>query len=341
MGSEGYLINQMLAPRDQPPHRRVGRHARTSGCASRSRSYAVRARPWATASRSSTGSRCSTWSRAARPGTRSSTWRTRSRRPAPPSSTPASAGTRRGCRRSSPRCRAAPGARSTARLKAEVTVPVCRLQPDQHPRAGRGRSSPPARPTWCRWRGRSSPTPTSSPRRPPGGPTRSTPASPATRPASTTSSPTARRRAWSTRAPGARPSSCCCRSRRRSSEVGTTPRRSGLDSARPPSVAVVGAGPAGPRRRGERRGARLRGHPVRAGPEVGGQFRLAMRIPGKEEFAETLRYFSRRLEVLGAGCGSRRAPTVDELASYDEVIVATGVDPADPGPRRRRPPHAS
>ncbi len=65
-------------------------------------------------------------------------------------------------------------------------------------------------------------------------------------------------------------------------------------------------------------------------PEVGGQFRLAMRIPGKEEFAETLRYFSRRLEVLGAEVRLSTSPTVAELAAYDDVVVATGVTPRIP-----------
>ena len=65
-------------------------------------------------------------------------------------------------------------------------------------------------------------------------------------------------------------------------------------------------------------------------PEIGGQFRLAMRIPGKEEFAETLRYFTRRLEVLGAEVRLATEPTVAELTTYDDVIVATGVTPRLP-----------
>ena len=94
----------------QRPHRRLGWHRREAD-ALRGRGGAPLARAGPRASRSSTGSRCSTWSRTARPGTRWSSSRTGSRMPASPCSTPASAGTRRGCRRSSPRSRPARGAR--------------------------------------------------------------------------------------------------------------------------------------------------------------------------------------------------------------------------------------
>ncbi len=105
---------------------------------------------------------------------------------------------------------------------------------------------------------------------------------------------------------------------------------SGLDAARPPTVAVVGAGPAG---LAAAAGAAERGFAVtlfEKEPDIGGQFRLAMRIPGKEEFAETLRYYSRRLEVLGAEVRLSSRPTAGELASYDDVVVATGVTPRIP-----------
>jgi 2,4-dienoyl-CoA reductase (NADPH2) len=97
-----------------------------------------------------------------------------------------------------------------------------------------------------------------------------------------------------------------------------------------PTVAVVGAGPAG---LAAATAAAERGFAVtlfeQAGA-VGGQFRLAMAVPGKEEFAETLRYFSRRLEVLGVEVRLETAPTATELSAYDEVIVATGVTPRIP-----------
>jgi len=97
-----------------------------------------------------------------------------------------------------------------------------------------------------------------------------------------------------------------------------------------PTVALVGAGPAG---LAAAAAAAERGFAVtlfERSDDVGGQFRLAMRIPGKEEFAQTLRYFTRRLEVLGATVRLGHAPTATELAAYDEVVVATGVTPRIP-----------
>lgn len=95
-------------------------------------------------------------------------------------------------------------------------------------------------------------------------------------------------------------------------------------------IAVVGAGPAGLAAATELSG---RGHTVElfeALPEVGGQFRLAMQIPGKEEFQETIRYYSRRLELNGVKVHLSTAATVDDLASFDEIVVATGVEPRIP-----------
>jgi 2,4-dienoyl-CoA reductase (NADPH2) len=96
------------------------------------------------------------------------------------------------------------------------------------------------------------------------------------------------------------------------------------------TVAVVGAGPAG---LASAVSAAERGLAVtlfERSAEVGGQFRLAMRVPGKEEFAETLRYYTRRMEVLGVDVRRSTAPGAADLAAYDEVVVATGVAPRVP-----------
>lgn len=95
-------------------------------------------------------------------------------------------------------------------------------------------------------------------------------------------------------------------------------------------VAVVGGGPAG---LATAVSSAERGHDVtlfEAGDEIGGQFRLAMQIPGKEEFAETLRYFRRRMEVLGVNVKLGTRATPELLAGFDEVVVATGVEPRTP-----------
>jgi 2,4-dienoyl-CoA reductase (NADPH2) len=98
-------------------------------------------------------------------------------------------------------------------------------------------------------------------------------------------------------------------------------------------VAVVGAGPAG---LACATTLAERGHKVTlydAAPEIGGQFNMAKRIPGKEEFEESLRYFRRRLELTGVEVrhGTRATPGMLTKEHYDEVVLATGVHPRDPG----------
>ncbi len=102
--------------------------------------------------------------------------------------------------------------------------------------------------------------------------------------------------------------------------------------ASPKKLAVVGAGPAGLAFATTAAG---RGHRVTlydAGAEIGGQFNIAKQIPGKEEFYETLRYFSRQLELTGVEVRLKNTGSVDELnnSDFDEVILATGINPRTP-----------
>ncbi|MEU3321081.1 NADPH-dependent 2,4-dienoyl-CoA reductase [Streptomyces sp. NPDC006785] len=95
-------------------------------------------------------------------------------------------------------------------------------------------------------------------------------------------------------------------------------------------VAVVGAGPAGLACSVT---AAERGHAVTlfdTADEIGGQLNVARRVPGKEEFDETLRYFRTRLGELDVEVRlSTRADTA-ALAGFDEIVLATGVEPRTP-----------
>lgn len=96
-------------------------------------------------------------------------------------------------------------------------------------------------------------------------------------------------------------------------------------------IAVVGAGPAG---LACATTLSQRGHRVtlfEAAESIGGQFNMAKRIPGKEEFAETLRYFGRQLELSGVTLQLGAEVIADQLVGdFEEVVLATGVRPRIP-----------
>jgi 2,4-dienoyl-CoA reductase (NADPH2) len=103
-------------------------------------------------------------------------------------------------------------------------------------------------------------------------------------------------------------------------------------AAVPKRIAVVGAGPAG---MACALTAAERGHWVTlfdASAEIGGQFRLARRIPGKEEFSETLRYFDHRLQDAGVTLELGKRCEASELADagFEHVVLATGIVPRQP-----------
>ena len=105
-----------------------------------------------------------------------------------------------------------------------------------------------------------------------------------------------------------------------------------VKTARPKRLAVVGAGPAG---MAFATIAAQRGHQVTlfdASSEIGGQFNVAKRIPGKEEFHETLRYYRVMLEKEGVDLRLNTRVSADDLKNggFDEVVLATGVKPRTP-----------
>ncbi|KAA3613773.1 MAG: NADPH-dependent 2,4-dienoyl-CoA reductase [Calditrichaeota bacterium] len=98
------------------------------------------------------------------------------------------------------------------------------------------------------------------------------------------------------------------------------------------NIAVIGAGPAG---LSFACVAAIRGHSVtlfESSDKIGGQLNMAVQVPGKEEFHETLRYFKRQIEVLGIDLKLATPAPKEELTNgnFDEIIIATGVKPRTP-----------
>lgn len=103
-------------------------------------------------------------------------------------------------------------------------------------------------------------------------------------------------------------------------------------ASRKKKIAVIGAGPAGLSFAST---AASRGHQVtlfESASEIGGQFNMAKRIPGKEEFYETLRYYRRQLELHHVQLRLNTTATSEQLLAepFDEFVFATGVKPRIP-----------
>ncbi|MCE3044451.1 NADPH-dependent 2,4-dienoyl-CoA reductase [Legionella sp. 16cNR16C] len=101
-------------------------------------------------------------------------------------------------------------------------------------------------------------------------------------------------------------------------------------TSNPKKIAVVGAGPAGLAFAAT---AAERGHHVtlfEKGNELGGQFNLAKRVPGKEEFQHTIDYFTQQLEKYKVNIKLNTAGHPGLLESFDEIVIATGIKPRVP-----------
>ena len=105
-----------------------------------------------------------------------------------------------------------------------------------------------------------------------------------------------------------------------------------IPTTEPKKIAVVGAGPAG---LSASTIAAQRGHQVDlydAAAEIGGQFNMAKKIPGKEEFYETIRYYGKQIELHNVNLKLGTQVSAEDLMGkgYDHIIVCTGVNPRQP-----------
>ncbi len=96
------------------------------------------------------------------------------------------------------------------------------------------------------------------------------------------------------------------------------------------TIAIVGGGAAG---LATAMIAAERGHKVtlfEKSAALGGQLKMAREIPGKEEFKALTRWFETMMERHQIDVRLNSDPEADDLGSYDEVVIATGVRPRDP-----------
>lgn len=105
------------------------------------------------------------------------------------------------------------------------------------------------------------------------------------------------------------------------------------------SLAIVGAGPAG---LSAALVAAQRGHKVtlfEKSAQIGGQLKMAMQIPGKEEFRGLIAWFQVMIDDADIAVRLNTTVQVDDVTGFDAVIVATGVRPRDPSIPGQDQPH--